>query len=106
MEEIGGGKGKGKGKSARKSGGRGGGRMEMASMSRRLPEGGGESLLVAENTEGSIFRGKNEKTLSPLGERMDRGDRRGGGGQLSSTRSFLLFMKIVLSLLLSRGCKA
>lgn len=87
-------------------GGRGGG-MEMASMSRRLPEGGGgESLLVAENTEGSIFRGKNEKTLSPLGERMDRGDRRGGGGQLSSTRSFLLFMKIVLSLLLSRGCKA
>lgn len=106
MEEIGGGKGKGKGKSARKSGGREGGRdgngIDVSAVTRR----GGESLLVAENTEGSIFRGKNEKTLSPLGERMDRGDRRGGGGQLSSTRSFLLFMKIVLSLLLSRGCKA
>lgn len=105
MEEISGGKGKGKGKSARKRGGEGGrdgNGIDVSAVTRR----GGESLLVAENTEGSIFRGKNEKTLSPLGERMDRGDRRGGGGQLSSTRSFLLFMKIVLSLLLSRGCKA
>lgn len=91
-----------RGKAGGREGGRDGNGIDVSAVTRR----GGESLLVAENTEGSIFRGKNEKTLSPLGERMDRGDRRGGGGQLSSTRSFLLFMKIVLSLLLSRGCKA
>lgn len=68
MEEIGGGKGKGKGKSARKSGGGRGGGMEMASMSRRLPEGGGNPSWLRRTPKAAYFEGRMKKHC-PLSEK-------------------------------------